>query len=196
MGSVMDAALARADGPFETYEESLIAFARANYALRLDGGRCVMADLAECGGRYYDPDGTYPTPALEAVLEYAGERMDYEGAISSSFGMDFIEVHVDRGLPEQPFHIALRSDGATLNVEVWGLGQGTWAKPRALTPQPEPMIEGEDGLHMLSFPRLDPATANRVALIITRLDADERPGSSGDYTITLDSGTGGAAVYR
>ena len=66
MNSVMDRALARSNGPFQTFEESLVAFARANYALRLENGCCAAADLAQCGEFYYDPNHLYLDPPLEA----------------------------------------------------------------------------------------------------------------------------------
>lgn len=186
MGSVMDAALARSDGPFWTFEESLVAFAQANYALRLAGGRCEMADLDQCEGRYYDPNGTYPSPPVEAALEYSGARLTYDGSVPASFGMDFVEVRLYRRSPDQPLHVAVQSDGAELNIEVWQLDRGMWDRPRALTPQPARLAKVNGDLYALSLPRLDPQ-CERLAVIVTRLDADEGTGPTGNYTITLDS---------
>jgi hypothetical protein len=77
MPGVMDRALAGSACPFQTYEDSLIAFARANYALRLENGRCAKEDFAQCGERYYDPDRIYMNPALEARLHYHGAALTY-----------------------------------------------------------------------------------------------------------------------
>ncbi len=68
MEEVMDAAFVRLGGPFHTFDQSLIAFASANYALRLENGRCATEGPASCGGIYYDPDRMYADPPVEAEL--------------------------------------------------------------------------------------------------------------------------------
>jgi len=83
----LDAALARVPGPFGSFKESLVAFAHANYALRLENGRCTTADLATCGGLYYDPDRVYQDPPLEAQLRYDGSRLvDNLGSATAGAG--------------------------------------------------------------------------------------------------------------
>ena len=77
LGKVMDAALARFDGPIQTFKDSLVAFARANYALRLENGRCATSDIAECGGNHYDPHNMHTDPPLEAELDYSGSTLTY-----------------------------------------------------------------------------------------------------------------------
>jgi hypothetical protein len=186
IGSVMDAALARLNGPIGSFEESLILFAQANYALRLEGGRRATADLTKCGNRHYDPHHTYPDPPLEAELDYRGGTLAYDGVLPSSYGMDFVEVTLDQGLAGRSLAIALQTHGVRLNVQTWRLGE-RGERPRALTPGPEPMVKGEDGVHTFSIAHLDPATLNRLALIITRLDAGEGADSTGGYTLTLHS---------
>jgi hypothetical protein len=89
MESTMDAALAQLDGPFQTFEESLAAFSRANYALRLDNGRCTTANLAECAGLYYDPDHVYMDPTLDAQLIFDGKRLRESDAKASGAGGDY-----------------------------------------------------------------------------------------------------------
>jgi hypothetical protein len=59
MKRAMHAAFARVDGLFGSFEDSLIAFARANYALRLEVGRCTSAAPEKYGHRYYDPEEMY-----------------------------------------------------------------------------------------------------------------------------------------
>jgi hypothetical protein len=93
VGDVMDSAFARVDGPFRTYEESLVAFARANYALanyalRLESGRCAVLDQAECAGLYHDPQDVYATPPLEAQLDYDGIGLTERGFTRTSSGME------------------------------------------------------------------------------------------------------------
>jgi hypothetical protein len=201
MGEVMDASLARAGGPLKTYEQSLVAFAQANYALRLEDGRCTVPGQPGCEGRHYDPHNMYTDPPVEAELDYDGGTLTYTGALPASFGMDFVEVDLDRGLSGQSLQITVRSDGARLDVRVWRLGGGggTQAdsrlaklggggtRPRALTLQPEQTTRGEDGLYTFSIFRLEPAKNDRLALVITRLDANEDD-MAGSYTVTLTSG--------
>ncbi len=243
LGYAMDAAFESFDGPFHTFNQSLVAFARANYALRLENGRCLAAELADCGRLYYDPQHVYLAPALEAELKFDGERLfdvqsgyslsvegmgcagdptacggpdhsasvrsasaasdvelndadaqlTYTGAIPASYGMDFIEVYLDQTVQGQPLRIDFKPLGtsARFNIQIWALGPGDsqGTKPRLLAPQPEtlaastvlsaPVVAGVGG-------RL-PAAANRLALIITRLDSDETTDPIGSYTITLDA---------
>lgn len=187
---VMDRAFARLDGPFPTFEESLVAFARANYALRLENGRCASADLAQCGGRYYDPKGVYVDPPLEAQLVYTGARQTYSGAIPVSYGMDFIKVDLDPALRGRPLTIEFHGAGAVarFNVQVWKLGPGE-AKPAAVTLNPEivPHNAGGSGVLIYAIPQVDMTAYDRLVLIITRLDSGETDDPVGDYTITLDS---------
>ena len=106
------------------FHDSLIAFARANYALRLEDGRCTAADLDGCRGHYYDPHNMYTEPSPEAELDYNGSPLTYDGSIPASFGMDFVEVGLNRGLNGQPVTITFQSEGARFNVEIWKLAGG------------------------------------------------------------------------
>jgi hypothetical protein len=227
VGDAMDSAFARVDGPFRTFEESLVAFARANYALanyalRLESGRCAVVDPAECAGLYYDPQYVYATPPLEAQLDYDGigltERgftrtssgmefaglsdpntvrgepdavgaLAYNDAIPASYGMDFIEVHLDPALYGQPLTVRFQGTGAVarFNVQVWKLAPGPW-KPRAVIEQPAVMAQTADGSQVYTIPSLDTETYDRLALIITRLDSGETADPLGTYHVTVDSG--------
>jgi hypothetical protein len=61
MPKIMDQALQGSTCPFQTYAESLEAFAGAIDAFRLDGGRCLQPGLPDgCG--LYDPAGLYVAP--------------------------------------------------------------------------------------------------------------------------------------
>jgi hypothetical protein len=184
----MDRALARTGGPFHTFAESLVAFARANYALRLENGRCTTSDLTECGGLYYDPDHVYADPPLEAVLDYSGAALTYNGALPSSYGIDFVDVRLDPTTQDQPLTIRFEGEGevARFNVQVWKLGPSPW-KPRAVTEQPAVMARTADGAQVYTIPSLDTEKYDRLALIITRLDPDEKTDPAGDYSIALDS---------
>jgi hypothetical protein len=186
MDRALDAAFARLDGPFHSFEESLAAFARANYALRLENGRCTTSNLTDCGGLYYDPDQMYVDPPLEAVLDYNGAASTYGGAIPSSYGMDFIDVRLDPTTRDQPLTIRFQGEGevARFQVQVWQLAPGPW-KPRAVTRQPGMMAPTADGAQVYTVSRLDTGTYDRLTLIITRLDADETIDPVGNYRVTL-----------
>ncbi len=227
MESAVNAAFARVDGPFDTYEESLVAFARANYALRLDNGRCETADFARCGGRFYDPHRVYADPPLEAQLTYDGTRLrdnaarngaqgadygayyglesaapaptpraesgdtdSYSGAIPASYGMDFIEVLLEPVMQGRPLTVTFEGEGdvARFNVQIWKLGPGE-IKPRAVTVVPEVAPQEADGVHIYAIPRVDTAAFDRLAIIITRLDAEETLDPAGSYRLTVYSGT-------
>ena len=102
IGKVMDRSFQRIDGPFRSYDESLIAFARANYALRLVNGRCTEPDVADCRDFYYDPRRIYADPPLAAELDYDGTSLIHDGGIPASYGMDFVEVRLDGAVHNQP----------------------------------------------------------------------------------------------
>jgi hypothetical protein len=185
----MDEALARVDGPFRTFEESLLAFARAIYALRLQNGRCIAEDPAACDGAYYDPDNTYADPPVEAKLNYVGSPLTYDGSIPASFGMDFVEMSLSPVAHNQPVAVVFQGEGAAaqFNVQIWKLRTG--AKPQAVIPEPEIVPQNGSDAHVTVIPRVDTTTYDRLALIITRLDSEETSDPAGNYTVTLSSTT-------
>jgi hypothetical protein len=188
MDDVMDKALARLDGPFHSFEESLTAFARANFALRLENGRCTDAELGDCRGRYYDPNHAYLKPRLAAESHYDGSPLLLEGAIPSSYGMDFVEVSLDPNVHSQALAIRFQGEGhsARFNVQIWKL-KAEEGNLWATTPQPEVIPANADQGHVLVISRIDTRTYDRLALIITRLDSDETADPVGEYQITLES---------
>ncbi len=191
MPQVMDRVFARVEGPFATFEESLVAFSRANYALRLANGRCALADATECQGLYFDPQGAYAKPPLEEETRYDGRAVEVEGAIPASYGMDFLEVALGRGAHDGALTISVQGEGAgaRFDVQIWKLGPG-YAGPRAITPQPETAAVDGSGAHRFVIPQVDTLAYNRVALIITRLDADEATDPVGGYHVTLAPAAG------
>jgi hypothetical protein len=201
---IMDRALEGSSCPFKTYEESLIAFARAIYALRLDGGRCIESGTpAGCG--FYDPYGLYYDPPLSTIT-YTGTTITYTGAdhrhqdgIGSSFGMDFVDVMLDPAADGQPltleFHPAPGADAA-FNVQLWKLmGSGTGARPQrvpaGVTTTEVLMQANPDGHLFYVVSAIDTTAYNRLGLIITRLDAQEDSDPVGEYTILLFPGRRG-----
>jgi hypothetical protein len=188
LGRVMDAAFARSSGPFESYAESLVAFARANYALRLENGRCADAAWSACGGFYYDPENVYMEPPLEAQLTLDGAPLAHKGAIPASYGVDFIEVRLAEAVQGEPLTVKLQADGggARFHLQVWKLGRGIF-KPRATSPTPEIVFQDADGAYVYAIPQVDTTAYDHLALIVTRLDSDETEDPVGGYTIALAS---------
>jgi hypothetical protein len=198
IGEVMNRAFSRVAGPFQTFEASLIEFARANYALRLENGRCASQDASMCGGRYFDPQALYAAPTLEALLQYDGQQLTtivaqgqgdssrYRGAIPSSYGMDFIEVDLDPTVLGQPATVRVQAEGqgARFSVQIWRLRRGDLF-PSALVSAPEVVPQDSDGAHTVVIRQLD-NECNRLALIITRVDPNEATDSVGAYTVTID----------
>ena len=188
---IMDLALAGSSCPFQTHSESLIAFARAIYALRLDGGRCTEPGYpAGCG--LYDPHHLYLSPSSDPIT-YAGTDLQYQGNIKSSFGMDFVDVVLDPAANGKTLKLAFQGApgaAAVLNVEIWRIiDEEDGADPRVacgLASIPEKAsTTSADGQLVYEIPVIDTSAYNRLALIITRLDAQESIDRLGTYTITL-----------
>jgi hypothetical protein len=188
MAPAMDATFKRLGGPFQGFEESLSGFSRANYALRLENGRCVEPDLANCRGRYYDPHNHYISPPLETELTFDGTPASHSGTIPASYGMDFLEVNLDAEARELPLVIRFQSDrtDARFQVQIWRLAPGK-LRPVAITLEPEIVSPDADGNVAHTISRHDIAECVCLALIITRLDSGEATDHVGRYAITLQS---------
>jgi hypothetical protein len=185
---VMDRAFARVEGLFGSYAESVAAFARANYALYLEGGRCPAMDPAVCGGRYRDPDGMYREPVVEVKTDYAGDSQRFDGRIPGSYGADMIEVTLDRRMPSQAVTITLHPQNAVarFNLQVWQLGLGGFRR-RALTAEPETAVQSGAGNPAEANLYIDRTQSHWLALIITRVDANEKADPIGGYRITVSA---------
>jgi len=186
METVLNRTFAQVDGPFETFDDSLIAFARANYALHLRDGRCKVMDFTKCGGFYYDPSAMYVPPPLEAELVYDGSSLTYEGTIPASFGMDFIEIDLDENILQQSLMLIVEgvSEVAQFSVQLWKVDQ-IHPKPYAVTAVPDVIPSRPNGIHELVLTDLDTTNYDRLALIITRLDAQELDDPNGAYTVSV-----------
>jgi hypothetical protein len=192
---VMDRALAGSACPFKTYEESLIAFARAIYALRLEGGRCTAPGVPEgCG--LYDPNHLYCDPPANTLTHFGADRQ-CSGEVKSSFGMDFVDVILDPAADGQPLTLEIQGapgSDAEFNVQLWRLmdrGEGT--RPRRVPGQMVPEIlttTNVDGYLFHDIPAIDTTAYNRLGLIITRVDAKESVDPTGAYTIALHANAG------
>jgi hypothetical protein len=74
-------------------------------------------------------------------------------------------------------------DAARLGDKLGEVG----GRPRGLTVQPADVQESENGIHRFTISHLDPARCDRLALIVTRLDADEHLDPAGAYRIDVVS---------
>jgi hypothetical protein len=193
MPAIMTQVLEDSSCPFKTYEDSLQAFARAIYALRLEEGRCTAPGFPRgCG--FYDPHDLYAEPPHSTLL-YTGEALShsklsqpYPAGIPSSFGMDFVDVALDPSLDGQSlnleFHSA-RGGEAEFVVQVWSLmlpGDGSRPRPASaeiLT------AKNSDGHLFYVIPAINTAECNRLGLAITRIDAKESLDPDGAYTVVL-----------
>jgi hypothetical protein len=187
--------------PFPTFRESLRRFARAIYQLRLEGGRCHAPGVpAGCG--FYDPNSLYVNPPASTIT-YSGERIVFEAAdqlyprgIRSSFGIDFVEVELEPGAQGQSLVIDFSSDPAGIAdfwVEIWELmapgipDRGQRGIAQAVSPAPLPARA--IGTHLFfDIPEIDTGIANRLGLIMFRLDSEEDADPVGAYTIVLQPG--------
>jgi hypothetical protein len=189
--------------PFQTFRENLQSFARAIYLLRLEGGRCTAPAMpAGCG--FYDPNHLYVSPPA-ATITYSGERIvfsasdqPYPRGISSSFGIDFVEVELELGAQGQALGLEFYGDPqgvAEFGVEIWGLvDDGIPYRVETALARVVPSLHLTAtmiGRRLLfDIPEIDAGKADRLALIITRLDGDEDSDSVGAYTIALQPGSG------
>jgi hypothetical protein len=193
MPAIMTQALQDSSCPFRTYDESLQAFARAIYSLRLEVGRCTAPGLPRgCG--FYDPQGLYPDPPYSTIL-YSGEAITYTrlsqpypAGIPSSFGMDFVDVALAPSLDRQSltleFHSA-RGGEAEFAAQVWSLmAPGDGSRPRPASPVVL-MTKNSDGHLSHVIPAINTAECNRLGLVITRTDAQESLDPEGAYTVVL-----------
>jgi hypothetical protein len=191
---VMDRALAGTACPFQTWDDALVHLSCAIYALRLAGGRCTEPGLpAGCG--LYDPNGLYLEPPVGTVT-YTGADQEYPMAIPSSYGMAFVDVVLDSAVDGQSLTIELigAPEGeARFNVQVWTLTEaGPSGRPQRIPAQlagPEVLADQDGDGHVSTRIRLiDLAEFNRLGLIITRVDANERIDPVGAFTIRVRAG--------
>ena len=198
---IMDRVFAVSPCPFKTHAESLTAFARAIYALHLDGGRCQEPGTpAGCG--FFDPHRLYYDPPISTII-YAGAAITYTtkdqrypAGVESSFGIEFVEVALDRATDTQPLTLEFRGApgaDAEFSVQLWRLRDlGEGVRPQRIPNQaaaPEVLAEVyADGHLLYAVPEINTAETNRLGLIIMRLDTREGSDPVGEYTIVLHPG--------
>jgi hypothetical protein len=193
---VMDRALTNFSCPFRTHRESLAAFARAIYGLRMEGGRCAEPGRpAGCG--LYDPHAQYQVPPVREVAFTGGDQV-IQGEIGASFGIDLIDVVLDSPAAGQPLTLEFR--GAPGSVAEFSVqivrptDSGGDAGPPRVSAGELRARSHPDGLRLTIIPAIDTSACNRLGLIVTRLDAREASDPLGEYTFLLRSGVGGDGV--
>jgi hypothetical protein len=191
---VMDRALADTPScPFNTFEESLAAFARTVYALGLEGGRCTAPGLpAGCG--FYDPDGLYGEPPVHWIV-FSSRDITVTRTMEQSYAMAFVHLMPGDDARGRPVTIEIetpRDGAALLNVQVWQLSES--GLPGRLLPAaahamgPAVLGVAGPGSHLSYSISLSEATKlDRIGLIITRVDVDEEADPVGAYTIRVTS---------
>jgi hypothetical protein len=193
--AIIDRALAGSSCPFQTHHESLVAFAAAINALRLDGGRCTgPGSPTGCG--FYDPHALYHDPLVNTVA-YSGGELVYRDGIQSSFGMDFVDVFLNPAVDGKALTVELLGDPhaeAQFDVQLlFLLDDGSGFRPRRAT-VPTIGLEAVPGTggteHLITvIPAINTDAYNRLALIITRLDPDESLDPEGRYVVAFASAT-------
>jgi hypothetical protein len=177
---ILDRALAGSSCPFQTYEESLTAFARALYVLRSEGGRCTAPGRpAGCG--LYDPYHLYRKPHLKRVA-FRGAAREVRRDLPSAYGVAFVEVTLDPVSEGQALALEfalLPASSAEVHLQVLGCTASGAACSEVLA---EATVGGGQ-VHALSCTLA--ATYDRLGLIVTRLDAVEEADSGTEYRILL-----------
>jgi len=188
---ILDRALSGSRCPFDTHAESLTAFSRAIYGLRVEGGRCATLSVPiGCG--LYDPHALYADPGIETVI-YSGEDREHAGKIASSFGIDFVHVTLGRAANGRPLRLEFHrppGTAAQFAIQVRELknpNEGLRLQPASTEATGRRILETRSTTGELSYviPAVDRTAYDRLGLIITRVDASERLDSVGEYTVVL-----------
>ena len=189
--AIMDRAMEGAQCPFETYEQSLLAFSRAIYALRLEGGRCAMPGTPDrCG--FYDPEGLYHDPPA-SIITYSGEPITYTASnqtypagIPSSYGIDLVEVALDPRADGQSLVVEFYPGPgakARFAVQVWRIGAP--GERTSIEPAAQVLSRGPDRRVTYRVAEVNSVQHGGLGLAITRVDAREKMDREGSYTIRL-----------
>jgi hypothetical protein len=107
--------------------------------------------------------------------------------------MDFIDVRLDPAVRGKPLTFSFQAEGTTarFSVQIWQLSSG-YITPRAVTLQPETLTQSTispalSPLRVTGVSGRLPSDVDRLALIVTRLDADESADPVGAYHFTFDA---------
>jgi len=188
---IMDFALQSTPScPFQSYQESLIHFARAIYELRLTEGRCTdSVQLPRCG--FLDPHRLYQIPPADRYLVGPDKATEIKGAIPSSYGIDLIELALSPSVEGKSLKLILTSNAAArveYHVELWRTkttnDNGEIAIRSAQANEPF-SISTKNGSLIVEIENLKEDDFDELGLIITRTDPYEDIEARGAYSIEL-----------
>ncbi len=173
---------------FHSYDESLVHFSRAIFLLRLEDGRCpASGSSANCG--FYDPHKLYLTPPAEEFLVRAGSTAQINGSISTSYGIDLIELQLDPSAEGKTLKLVFKNISGVedkFNVEVWETRQiqnGTQTEAYSAQSDKPKSMRTENGLVTMEISNLSVNEFNRLGLIIARIDPNGNRSGSGRYLV-------------
>lgn len=177
--------------PYHNYQESLAAFARSLYALRLEPPG-TDANSATISYSVPEPERPAPTPIPAAAsLTFSDSPLNYEDQIAASYGIDFIELRLVEPVTSGALQIDFRSLSTMASYQLQIIQYRTTAAADG-----NPQIDGthtvlytgetEAGgsLHF-RLAGLDQPLSEHLAIIITRIDDQEAADSTGRYQLEI-----------
>ena len=186
---IMDRALQSTPScAFHNYEESLVHFARAIFQLRLkDSGCLISTEQANCG--FMDPHQLYHSPPVDTFLVSAETVTEIRGTISSSYGIDLIDLDLGSSMDRKDIKIVFAHSphsSSAFHVEVWKTRTdlGEQGSPPAQIVGSIAVSPG-DGKMILEVENIGNTPFDGLGLIITRVDPYEDTEPTGAYSIQL-----------
>jgi hypothetical protein len=188
---VMDVALKNTSScEFDNYEESLTAFARSIYLLRLKSGSCPMVNkYSNCG--FYDPYDLYQRPNAIKLVVAQDKSAQINDKIPSSYGIDLLELGLDPSLRGRTLKITFESKSDSVeqfNIELWHISSSSTGSDAQRLPVHNLVTQAvhtENGKAILEVPVPDLVNFDGLGLVITRVDPGEGLENSGLYQITV-----------
>lgn len=167
--------------PYTSFRESLASFARSLYSLRFAEPECGEPAGEESCHRA----STQPAPpAVE--MKFTGSPLTIEDQISSSYGIDFYEIHlqgVDAGTIQLDFQ-CLSGGVAAYQVELVALDE-VRSHDEALVPTNLSHLASAGSPLSVATPCPDNANDSKLGVLITRVDAEESADPVGRYRLTI-----------
>lgn len=184
--------------PFSNFEDSLLAFSQAIYALGLHNGRCQDDDSNPMCG-FYDPNELYSSPIVKEYSYTGGQLViDHKNQVPpaglpNSYGIDYININLDRAQLSGDLTINLHGvigGNAEYGVQIWKLnktnsGALSSSKAVAVSAPVHPVKGSGEGSLQYTISDAGNGTYNYLGVIITRLDSNENADSAGAYSLVI-----------
>jgi len=180
---ILDRALAESTCPFHDYETSLSEFARSIYSLRLADGRCDAVIHRDCG--FYDPNSLYNLPPVDHEVIAARSAIYISGNISTSYGIDFIELTLDTTANQQSFRIVFDKSSISKADFTVQLVMIKSSKSKPTLVKDSNILNTENGKVSFEAENINFNEVDCIGLIVTRSDANEKQDAIGSYTIQI-----------